>query len=136
MNKDLLFSDYLKTAFKNSPEFEKGFYEEFLKLKIGEAIHAVRIEKGISQQGLAEMIGTSQSTVARLEQDNNYGYSLKTLLKIAHATGKELDISFKDRTYSEPKEKRVIPLEKYATSKPKLHLVSVNDALNDFDEAV
>lgn len=53
----------------------------------------MRIDKGLSQKELAEIIGTKQSAISRLE-NGNYNPSIEFLSKIAHALGKELHISF------------------------------------------
>ena len=55
------------------------------------ALTAARIEKGISQQALADMIGTKRSNICRLEAGGQ-NISLDTLLKISAALGK--DVSF------------------------------------------
>lgn len=53
----------------------------------------LRIEKGLSQKQLADMIGTKQSAISRLESaDSNP--SIDFLNKIATALGKKLHITF------------------------------------------
>lgn len=58
---------------------------------------AARIEKGISQQSLASMIGTQRSNICRIESGAQ-NISLDTLLKIADALGKEITIDVKERS--------------------------------------
>lgn len=53
----------------------------------------LRLEKGLSQHDLADLIGTKQSAISRLE-NGSYNPSIEFLSKIAHALGKELHISF------------------------------------------
>ena len=53
----------------------------------------LREEQGISQKELAEKIGTKQSAISRLENDD-YNPSVELLDKVAHALGKKLDIRF------------------------------------------
>ena len=50
-----------------------------------------RIEKNITQNQLAEMIGTKQSNISRLES-GEYNPSLEFLNKVAQALGKSLEI--------------------------------------------
>ncbi len=54
----------------------------------------LRNEKGLSQKDLAELIGTKQSAISRLES-GNYNPSLDFLSKLAHALGKEFHVVFK-----------------------------------------
>ena len=53
----------------------------------------LREEQGISQKELAKKIGTKQSAISRLENDD-YNPSVELLDKVAHALGKKLDIRF------------------------------------------
>jgi DNA-binding XRE family transcriptional regulator len=62
-----------------------------IEFKIIEGIISARQEKNLTQEKLAEMIGTKQSNISRLES-GNYNPSVEFLSKIAHAFGKELEI--------------------------------------------
>lgn len=53
----------------------------------------LRIAKGLTQKYLAELIGTKQSAISRLENGSS-NPSIEFLSKIAHALGKEIHISF------------------------------------------
>ncbi len=53
----------------------------------------LRIEKGLTQMQLAELVGTKQSAISRLE-NGSYNPSIEFLSKVAHALGKEIHISF------------------------------------------
>ncbi|MCH4890671.1 helix-turn-helix transcriptional regulator [Acidaminobacter sp. JC074] len=70
---------------------------EFDALKVINEIRSelikLRIEKGLSQKQLAELIVTKQSVISRLESGNS-NPSIEFLSKIAHALGKNLHISF------------------------------------------
>jgi len=50
-----------------------------------------RKEKNLTQKGLAELIGTKQSNISRLES-GNYNPSLELLTKIAQVMGKKLEV--------------------------------------------
>ena len=56
-------------------------------------IIGLRLEQGLSQEALAERIGTKQSAISRLES-GDYNPSVEFLSKVAHALGKELRIEF------------------------------------------
>lgn len=53
-----------------------------------------RLEKQLTQKQLAELSGTNQSSIARLES-GNYNPSFKFLQKIASAMGKQVIVTFK-----------------------------------------
>jgi len=59
--------------------------------KIIEEIILARKEKNLTQRDLAELIGTRQSNISRLES-GNYNPSLDFLNRIALAVGKELEV--------------------------------------------
>jgi predicted transcriptional regulator len=59
--------------------------------KIIEEIITARQEKNLTQKDLAELVGTRQSNISRLES-GNYNPTLDFLNKIARAIGKELEI--------------------------------------------
>jgi len=59
--------------------------------KIIEEIIMARREKNLTQKGLAQLIGTKQSNISRLES-GNYNPSMDFLQKIAVAMGKRLEV--------------------------------------------
>lgn len=95
MNKKLLrFQDVLNEKIKDE-EFKKLYEEEGRKLDIGYKIAKLRHRFCSTQKQLAEKIHTSQTVISRLESGNYWSCNLKTLEKIALATGTHLVISFK-----------------------------------------
>ncbi|MBU0693392.1 MAG: helix-turn-helix transcriptional regulator [Candidatus Omnitrophica bacterium] len=95
MTKKLLdFQDVLKEELKDK-EFKKYYEEEGRRLELGYKIANLRQKQGLTQKELAEKVHTSQATVARLEGGEYLGYSLRTLEKIALATGTHLEIRFR-----------------------------------------
>jgi len=59
--------------------------------KIIEEIIMARKEKNLTQKGLAELVGTKQSNISRLES-GTYNPSMDFLQKIASAMGKRLEV--------------------------------------------
>jgi len=57
--------------------------------KIIEDIITTRMERNLTQKDLAELVGTRQSNISRLES-GNYNPSLGFLQKVASAMGKKL----------------------------------------------
>lgn len=76
------------------PEFKKHYQEERQALKLAMKIAELRDQKGLSQQELAKLMGTSQQAISRIESGDYDGFTLKTLEKIAEATGMRVKIEF------------------------------------------
>ena len=67
--------------------------------KIISELICARLEKGMSQEQLAKMIGTQKSNISRIESGTQ-NVSLDMLIKISAALGKKIDFSLEER--SEP----------------------------------
>ncbi len=64
---------------------------------VGQRIAHERARRGVSQRELAELTGTTQSAVARLEAGRR-APRLDTLLRVAHALDCELELDLRPRT--------------------------------------
>jgi len=80
-----------KEIILKNKEVQKEYELMEAEYKIIEEIIMTRREKNLTQKGLAELIGTKQSNISRLES-GNYNPSLDFLQKIASAMGKRLEI--------------------------------------------
>jgi DNA-binding XRE family transcriptional regulator len=87
------FQSRLREDMKD-PEFKKHYQEERQALKLAMKIAELRDQKGLSQQELAKLMGTSQQAISRIESGEYEGFTLKTLEKIAEATGMRVKIEF------------------------------------------
>ena len=58
---------------------------------------AARIERGISQQALADLIGTKRSNICRMESGAQ-NITLDMLLKVANALGKDVSVLLQEKT--------------------------------------
>ena len=67
-----------------------------LRQKIISQLTAARLERGLTQSQLAEMIGTKRSNICRIESGGQ-NISLDMLLKISHAVGKNLTVILEER---------------------------------------
>ena len=76
------------------PEFKAHYQGERQALKLAMKIAKLREKKGLSQQQMAKLMGTSQQAVSRIESGEYEGFTLKTLEKIAEATGTKVKIEF------------------------------------------
>jgi ribosome-binding protein aMBF1 (putative translation factor) len=82
---------YGKRGAKKRERLEAG-YENF---KIGALIHDARLEKGLTQEELAEKVGTSKSYISKLE-NNIKEVRISTLQKIVGlGLGGHLELSIK-----------------------------------------
>ncbi|GBR75591.1 helix-turn-helix XRE-family transcriptional regulators [Candidatus Termititenax persephonae] len=81
-----------KIILKNK-EVRRELENNKMEYKIIGDIILARKEKKFTQKRLAELIGTKQSNISRLES-GNYNPTLEFLSKIALATGRKLKVSF------------------------------------------
>jgi len=70
-------------------------YARLLPVKIAARIISARTSMNLTQKDLAELAGTSQSAISRLESGHYDWYTLKTLRKIAKALGQTVEVIFK-----------------------------------------
>ncbi len=83
--------NYGKSGTKQRDELDAG-YENF---KIGALIHDARIEKGMTQEQLAEKVGTTKSYISKIE-NNIKEARISTLQKIIElGFGGHLELSIK-----------------------------------------
>ena len=87
------FQDYLKIQRKD-PAFRKAYEEESVCAELAIQIARLRTQKRLTQRTLARRLHTSQQMVSRLESPKNGSLSLRTLVKLAHALGKEVKVQF------------------------------------------
>ncbi len=85
------FKERLKKDLEN-PEFRKVFEEEEIYAGMAITIARLREQRGLSQNELARMVGTTQQTISRIEDPRNTSLTVNTLVKIAGALGKQLRI--------------------------------------------
>ncbi len=90
----LSFDEALKQRLKDK-KFKKSYDQARPKVEIGYKIVQLRHKLGLTQKQLADKIHTSQTVVSRLESGSYWQCSLRTLDKIAVATGTKLEVNFK-----------------------------------------
>lgn len=86
-------SEVIKSLQKN-PSFSKGYQKELEKLRIAELLVGLRVKQGITQSELARRIGASQPFIAKIESGESRNFSLETLIKLAIALGRGLEVRF------------------------------------------
>ena len=65
--------------------------------ELARKIYELREQAGLTQARLAQMIGTTESVISRLEDSDYEGHSLKMLKRIAEALNKRVEIRFVPR---------------------------------------
>jgi len=76
--------------------------EEILHAEIARKIYDLRTKSGLSQRELAKKVGTSASTICRLEDAGYDGHSLFMLQRIAEALDKRVEIRFVSTKHLQP----------------------------------
>jgi DNA-binding XRE family transcriptional regulator len=86
-------ADILRNRYvKDDPERKASVEAERVNAQIASLIHAMRTEAGLTQGQLAELVGTTQSVISRLEDSDYDGHSLTMLNRIAEALQKKLTV--------------------------------------------
>lgn len=88
--------DYKAQQMKD-PGFKKAWRELDAEFELLESMLALRERAGMTQQRLAEMIGTRQPALSRLERGGFKKASLETLSKIAEALDARLVVRMEPR---------------------------------------
>ena len=68
--------------------------EAGVNARIAQLIYDARTAAGLTQAGLARLIGTQQPVIARLEDADYRGHSLTMLQRIAEALNRRLEVRF------------------------------------------
>jgi DNA-binding XRE family transcriptional regulator len=85
--------DEAKKLLVNNPDVKSEYDGLEPIYEIRKQLIELRLQQGLSQKDLAEIIGTKQSAISRLE-NGSYNPSIDFLSKLAHALGKEIQVKF------------------------------------------
>ncbi len=83
----------LKNQWMKNPEFKAAYEGMADEFELASAVIEARSSAGLTQEELAERMDAKQSLVARIESGGQ-NTTIKTLLRVAEATGTHLKISF------------------------------------------
>lgn len=92
MNKTNDALQIIKETISADPELTEMLRESSINAQVSLIIYDVRKQAGLTQKQLAELIGTTQSVIARLEDADYEGHSLSMLARIAAALNQKLKI--------------------------------------------
>jgi len=90
---------------RKDPEFVAAYDALEEEFALAEALIMARAQADMTQEDVAEKMGTTQAVIARLESGRSMP-STRTLTRFADATGTQLRISFVKEKTSAPKGER------------------------------
>jgi ribosome-binding protein aMBF1 (putative translation factor) len=73
-------------------KLRKSIERETLNAKVAMMVYEARTRAGLTQEQLAELVGTKQPVIARLEDADYEGHSLSMLQRIAAALNAKLEL--------------------------------------------
>ena len=82
----------VKKIINSDPEVVKALQENEFEYQVIREFIKARLEKNITQKQLADLVGTQQSNISRLES-GNYNPSLDFLHKVAKALDKRIQLN-------------------------------------------
>jgi len=80
--------------FEGKPERLAELKDERSNADVARKVYRLRKRAGLTQQQLAELVGTTPSAISRLEDADYQGHSLSMLRRIATALNKQVEIRF------------------------------------------
>src|ERR1039457_6298935 len=89
-----------------SARIREGIANARINLEVAQMIYDARTKAGMSQRELAELIGSRQSVISRLEDADYQGHSLSMLQRIGNALGQRLELRFVNASRQGPRRAR------------------------------
>ena len=83
----------LENIHRTDPELQEIVITASMNAEVAQLIYEARTQAGLTQKQLADLVGTKQPVIARLEDADYEGHSLSMLQKIASALNKQVKIS-------------------------------------------
>ena len=85
-------SEILKRRRRDDPIREDRVQRELAMLRLYQLFITMREQAGLTQEQMAERMGTTQSVISRIESEKYEKVTVSTLLKAASVTGFKLNI--------------------------------------------
>ena len=89
---------FLKKA-KKRAGFRKAYENSDVEYAFVREMLAARLKSSLTQEAVAELMGTTKSAVSRLESAGKHAPSLRTLKKYAEAVGCRLEVKLVPSAY-------------------------------------
>ena len=83
----------IKKELHKDPEFVREYEALAEEFQIAETLIRARMAAGLTQEDVAERMGTTQSAIARMESGRSV--SLKSIRKFARSTGSTITLTFR-----------------------------------------
>ena len=80
--------------FAGRPARLRALADATLNAGVAQEIFALRTKAGLTQKQLADLVGTTDSVISRLEDADYSGHSIKMLSRISAALNRRLEIHF------------------------------------------
>ncbi len=80
---------FIESRKKRSAAFAKDFDNGYEQFKIGVILKQARLEAGLTQEEVADLLNTKKSAISRIENHAN-DIRLSTLVNYAQAVGKNI----------------------------------------------
>lgn len=88
--------EIIDRRYGGDPDWDRMALEEELNLKVAQTVHDLRASAGLTQQKLAEMVGTTQSIVSKVENGDYDGSAAEMLVRVCFALHRRVEIDCKD----------------------------------------
>jgi transcriptional regulator with XRE-family HTH domain len=88
------FGDVIRAKLAANPELAKAVEEESFNSDIAQQVYDLRTGAKLTQKELADLVGTQQSVISRIEDADYDGHSLMMLKRIAAALNRRLRVDF------------------------------------------
>jgi transcriptional regulator with XRE-family HTH domain len=98
MNQQTNFDKYLEEQLED-PDFAARFKKAGEAWDVALQLASLRKECGLSQKGLAQLVGTSQQQISRLESPSYEGHSLSMLRRVVEVLGATLHVEIQRKKY-------------------------------------
>jgi ribosome-binding protein aMBF1 (putative translation factor) len=82
----------IRRSINKDPELLAMVKDSSVNAQVSMIIYDARKQAGLTQRQLADLVGTTQSVIARLEDADYDGHSLSMLARIASALNQKLEI--------------------------------------------
>lgn len=86
------FDRYLERKLKD-PDFRRRYAEAERAWDVALQLSALRKARGLTQKQVADLLGTRQQAIARLESPSYAGHSLSMIRRYAQALGATVDVT-------------------------------------------
>lgn len=87
-------AEIMKDMIGSDLELQQMYQEATINAHVAQLIYDARTEAGLSQKALADLVGTTQSVISRLEDADYEGHSLSMMNRIAQALNHDVVIDF------------------------------------------